>query len=304
MLLFNSPTRRRSNHSDSPAGIIRSLESRVLLAGNVSASLSAAGTLTINGDSNNNRIDITDDGLGTIVVHEDAGGSVNGSNDIEFNSADVKNVVINGRAGNDDVRVVDLDISGFLTANLGAGMDDFSVDTSHIGGKLTILGSVGNDHIDLFTTEVDGATYINSDGGSDQVHFQDFLAHGIVTVLTGVGDDEVEIFDGASTFDQAVKVLTDGGSDYVRAGDGTTFDGSVTVKTGGNADLVEASTSTFNGDVTVLLGAGADEITLTGNTFNQSVFLDGGANQDILFNDGTNIFASTPTIKRIETTVL
>lgn len=304
MLFSHSPTRRRSTKSVSQAGIIRSLESRVLLAGNVTASLSAAGTLTINGDSNNNRIDITDDGLGTIVVHEDAGGTVNGSNDIEFNSADVKNVVINGRAGNDDVRVVDLDISGFLTANLGAGMDDFSVDTSHIGGKLTVLGSVGNDHIDLFTTEVDGATYINSDGGSDQVHFQDFLAHGVVTVLTGVGDDEVEISDGASTFDQAVNVLTDGGSDYVRAGDGTTFDGAVTINTGANADQVEASTSTFNGKVTVLLGAGADEITVTGNTFNQAVFLDGGANQDILFNDGTNLFAFTPTVKRIETTVL
>lgn len=304
MLSFINPTRRRSSKSVSQAGATSALESRVLLAGNVSASLSAGGTLTINGDSNNNRIDVTDDGLGTIVVHEDALGTVNGSNDIEFNSADVKNIVIRGRAGNDDVRLLNLNLSGSLWANLGSGKDDFSVDNSHFGGKLTILGSLGDDHIDLRTTEVDGATYVNSDGGSDQVHFQDFLAHGKVVVFTGVGDDEVEVFNGASTFEQAVRIHTDGGSDYVRVGDGTTFDGAVTVNTGSNADRVEASLSTFNGNVSVSLGSGADEITVTGNTFNQAVTLDGGSNQDILFNDGTNTFAFTPVVRRIETIIV
>lgn len=301
MLFFNTPTRRRSTKSVSQAGATSALESRVLLAGNVSASLSAAGTLTINGDSNNNRIDVT--GVGTdIIVHEDAGGTVNGSNDIVFTAANVKNIVINGFAGNDDVQVANIDISGFLSAQLGTGIDDFQTDASHIGGNLAVFGGRGNDHIDLFTTEVDGFTYVNSGLGADQVHFFDFLGHGNVGVQSGLGNDEVEIFAGASTFDQVVSVRNSGGSDAVTIGAGTTFDGDVLVRTGGGADKVTSTGSTFNGRVNILLGGGADTLTATGNTFNQAVTLDGGAGKnDVLNNDATNIFAVTPTIKRFET---
>ena len=124
--------RRRNAVQATRAGIASSLESRVLLAGNVSARL-ANGTLTIHGDGSNNAVNVIDDGAGNITITEYVNGTVNGGNDIVFASADVQNITISGKAGNDRFYVEGVKLTGNVKIDLDAGNDSGQVYFSESG---------------------------------------------------------------------------------------------------------------------------------------------------------------------------
>ena len=132
-------SRRRNPVEASRVGVAGLMESRVLLSGSVSAQL-ADGVLTVHGDRSGNEIVVTDDGAGHIVVSEVDGGKVNGGNDIEFDSAEVKSIAISGKGGNDIITVATVAVDENISISGNAGDDEVIVADSLIGRKLSLQG--------------------------------------------------------------------------------------------------------------------------------------------------------------------
>ena len=181
--------------------MLEPLETRVLLSGNVTATLDGR-RLIIVGDEKDNRIEIDreDDDPRTVceIRGFDSGNTkVNGAYQVgRFEN--VRSVVIRLRSGADHVHVDDdVDLPGNLTIFLGSGADGVTftdekpnrdnpgdAPTVRIGGNVLIRGKSGDDHVDIDDTVIRGAVDLFGGPGHDQFdlednHFErDFAFHG------------------------------------------------------------------------------------------------------------------------------
>jgi hypothetical protein len=182
--------------------------------------LNSSGTMFISGTEGANTITLQVLG-GTIGVTSAGFGSFNRS------AAGVSRIVINGRGGNDIVRIESN--GGIATeVNTGAGDDfiDFSFgfrDLDQITGSTTVLGGAGNDRISIFDhNNVSPATYTITSARFDRPGWGGFFYAADVeseSMTTGLTPDTVNVL---STFaNQPVILNSSGGNDTVNIGNGT-----------------------------------------------------------------------------------
>ena len=193
---------------------------QVQYGGGLGYVLNSSGTMFISGTEGANTITLQVLG-GTIGVTSAGFGSFNRS------AAGVNRIVINGRGGNDVIRIESN--GGVATeVNTGAGDDfiDFSAgfrDLDQITGGTTVSGGAGNDRISIFDhSNVGPATYTITSARFDRPGWGGFFYAADIeseSLVTGMTPDTVNVL---STFsNQPVILNSSGGNDVVNIGNGT-----------------------------------------------------------------------------------
>ncbi len=229
--LFRQLNRRRPEHNQLQ---VEHLESRMLLAGNVLASV-VNGTLTLLGDDANNSVIVStfydsEYGDGFRVEGQDKDGKteINGSCDpAEFFGVTNLNSDLIG--GDDDFALTnDLDsllsclgitepspetanfisedfyVPGWVVIQMGDGHNRVGVGSGEIGQRLLIQGGKDGDEVGICETKVGGNLVIQTFGGADDVFIHDSKTVGITRILTANGYSDVKI-DGYCTQNLVVR---------------------------------------------------------------------------------------------------
>jgi hypothetical protein len=268
---------------------VERLEDRLLMAVDITQN---GGNLIITGDDASENIHVHSDGS-YVRVHVDVDGD--GTEDIDETYSGVTNLTIRTNGGDDYVTVSDLDLSGTLRIETGAGYDEVRVgpvedyfETGNYYGDV----SIGKD-LRINTGSEDDEVYVQGDGsyetsigrtldirtqdGDDEVVVR---AHGgggtldidgNLLIQTGDGDDIAGITsttDSQLTLDGNATIKTGAGDDDVgvQAADGSTLDidGYVTIETGAGYDLVRVNARDgvlhLRDRLTIETGAGDDEV--------------------------------------------
>jgi hypothetical protein len=250
---------------------LQTLEGRDVPAGNVFASLSATGVLTLVGDNAANAVTIRITGT-SVTVAGDPGTTVDGLPLVSAPRA-VQAVQAAMNGGNDVVRIdptANFFVPGSVAVNLGEGTNSLSLQTAGriVLGSLAVAGGTGNDAIAVaggFGTGsiITGAASIGTGGGANAVTLRRVAVGGPVAVATGDGADTLTI--DASTFFNTFTANLGAGNDAIRI-----------AQARGSATPVE-----FRGTVSVHAGVGNDTLLLgragaAGGDVNSRVIFHGG----------------------------
>lgn len=312
--------------------VVESLESRLALAGNVTA-FAAGPNLYLYGDALDNELRITGTALGALTI-TGVGTSVNGTANGTLNVTGIWNIVADMGNGNDTARFLTADINGLLRYNGGNGNDNLFFGEGNNGfnsfGSVQALMGAGNDEVsvndDEFTafysftatngegnntTDLDpfvelflGVTTITGGSGSDFVDIGDVLVTtGFITVNSGAGDNDF-FLDGNVTVNGGISVIGGAGPDNFEPGDGggnqLTVNGSIVASLGDGVNFTEFST--VNNDITGVIsyvgGSGIDTFDFDTTTFDVlSISLAMGAGDNIvLLNEGASTIRGALTI--------
>ena len=211
---------------------VESLEARQMMAGDVSVSINGNGDLFVIGDGADNNVDISTDLItGDLIIAGNEGTNIvfDGESantqviSLETDFTLGRNLTINMRGGDDEVRVDHLDVVSDVTAVLGSGDDtlDLSGFTSAVwislgysgtelwtkdtGEAITVTGPwrematvTGIDHItgtgyDDWISGDAGGNLLDGGGGSD--HFVFYDGHGADRINGFDALDNGEVID-------------------------------------------------------------------------------------------------------------
>lgn len=302
---------------------VEKLEDRILLAGNITA-VQSGSQLVINGDADDNVINITNDGgAGTIEVSEVDGGTVNGGGPATF--AGITHIVVRGRAGDDGVMVDDIDIDGNLTIQLNQGDDVFAVvQESAIGGNVA-LSADGDDAVNLgiALSNVGGSVQFTSRGGADDLALFQVGIGGQVVINAGHGFNAVDV----TGVDVAGKFVVNDGADNlnlnltdVLVGSTLNIDagargdsniilhdigvgGQMWIRTGDGEDFVHVCHVEVDLGTVIALRESDDILEVGDSTFHSHFQASGGPHQsgDEIVDLDNNTFDVDPIITRFET---
>lgn len=297
------------------------LESRALLAGDISAHV-FGGVLVLVGDSADNGVKIQVSGDSLEVIGTDAGGA---ATTINGQTSFIANGVTGGlaawlRNGNDSLAFGDgsaVTIPGTVVVGTGNGDDSISGSLNN-GGRAILTTGAGSDNVSL-TDSVLGSLAITTDfWGSanpegDTVSLDGVQANRGAVIGTGGGNDTVDI-SGESAFPMFLSIATGDGVDEVSltgtAEAPVTVGNALIIATGRGNDVVNAAyvavdgvatISNLSGNATVTLdhvdatdglfawlGSGDDSLAIS-NSSSARAGLGGGAGSDTLTLD-TNSF--------------
>lgn len=203
------------------------------------------------------------------------------------------NVLVSNSDGDITNWLRDVVVLGNAAFNLGSGKSDNVIDNylaafpTEVRGNLTFTGSgptmirhggsmtgagmvVGKDfrvstgaeydQLYLFRAEVGGRTVLSLGEGDSFVSIDDAAFHGTLTLTTGSGVDKffLETLLGTpapTTFEKAATIRQGAGNDYVRLGDGTTWDDNMRI--------------VFLAPVVIHYGAGVNEFWFWGDPIYQ-----------------------------------
>jgi|GEM_PF-5441642 len=258
---------------------LEGLETRAMLAGNVTASVSG-GTLFVTGDNADNNVVIQQTGTDqfTVVGVTGSATTVNGKPEgIVFTGNGVRNFEINLRGGNDTLGISnDLTYLDALSAELVAGpvvppVTPAATTASALSlrGYANIRGGVGNDAIAV-NLRAGASIFVDANAGSDAVVVEGSTAVSLV-VNTDTGNQStdgadylrvrnVAISSGAivaNTFsgDDTLLITDDSAAAFViNSGVGATISGQTDV------DNLIAARLVARGDVLIFAGAGDDAV--------------------------------------------
>ena len=231
---------------------LEELESRYLLAGNVTAAITD-GDLVVTGDNQPNEFRIIDNGSTGQIVRGLNGTKVNGVSDGQFNTGDLA------------VNNISIDANG--------GDDDFVLRVSNLTGNLDILGDKGNDQIEVVQSSANDAQ-IRGGIGVDSIKIgQTNLRE--AQVFTGNGNDNVLVT--ASNFAAALSIETDLGNDSVSVTGSQTFFSGITpntfsIRTGSGNDTVFVARN-FIGNIDMRLGDNRDEAIIEQTTVRSNAYI-------------------------------
>jgi hypothetical protein len=265
---------------------VEMLESRTLLAGNVTASV-AGGSLVIDGDDLGNGFQITQnaDGTHTVTGLDFAGSptTVNGMAAETFAGV-TRDFKIKTKRGHDFI---------FLRGDPIPLMVP-----RHVG----ITSAQDDDNILIQDTTVNGKTGIRSGTENDIIQFVRSTLKDAVKVRAHGGDDLLGMF--SSTFERKVSADMSAGVDEVLLGrdapelDGSTFRDEAKFSLGTENDHLETNESMFDADVAFLGLSGDDDFDIFDSVFAAKVGINGGKDTDTLTDVG-NTYAVPPTVVSI-----
>ena len=244
-----------------------------MMAGDVSVSFSPsdANDLVIEGDEQGNQIQITSVGDDRVRITGLNGTTVNDQPFVEETVGD--DIRIDMLAGNDEVRVHDLDLDGTshadLTIKLGADHDFASVESSKVTDDLRIYGSTGADEVlvDNVIIDDDLAIELNGLGDRPRVNLQ------TATVRDAVVGDDLRIIGGS-------------GIDHIDLVDCVVND-NIDVDTAGDQDRITITGSEAD-DLYAKSGADKDQVLLMNNDVVDHFFADLGTSDDTLHVEGND----------------
>lgn len=276
-------------------GCVEPLERRQMLAGDVTAVMTSAGTLRITGSNEANQIIITDDGFGHIDVRGKAGSgtTVNGALVHGFlnttNGEVARDLIINMRGGDDFVEIDDIAIVRNTRLNMGSGNDTVGMFDTGTRGNLRVSLGTGDDLVGFSRTTQENNVRINGGAGVDTVGIAHcFSVNGRTNINTGSGGDAILL---QGEFDKPVVVSAGSGEDFVRTNRMTVHDRVRFQLGGGDDELVVGSIwASFEPfDLTVVGGAGFDTLVKhpTAPTFTERTIDAGLVNPgaDLIVND-------------------
>ena len=190
---------------------VESLETRKMLAGNVSVNVSG-DNLVIKGDGEGNRIYIYESGGTVWVSGEDTeltgDGEGAGKFDTEIVATELNKLTVKLKGGDDFLRITGdgIEINGIARINTGGGHDD------------VLLASEAAKAVDFESSgESYGKFLIKTGGGDDDVEVDYWDFYGAMSLMTGSGHDNVYVGDyGDAGFYSKAKVSLGGDDDYLR----------------------------------------------------------------------------------------
>ena len=279
---FGTNARRRAQWPSTAGqfGSQSGLESRMLLAGNVTAQL-VNGDLHLTGDSAANDIKVTKTSAG-VIVQGKSGTTINGvATDFVAYATSVTttgDIVASLGGGDDKIQIDNLTLDGNLTVVGGEGKDSLGLTQSTIHGSVIFVGAGGDDTFYAESSTIDGSVVADMGEGNDLVGFTSTRVKKNLDVTGGRGNDRVNL-DGA-TIDNWLLASMGKGNDDIRLANGTTTN-HVRLMTGGGEDLVQIDASHTTGSFFADLGRGNDSVSLVGAAqFDHSFILLGGPGRD------------------------
>ncbi len=297
---------------------VESLETRQLLAGNVAMSINGAGDLRLNGDSQDNHVEIS-----MAVVNGEFVGEVRGlaGTTIQFNGqqatthqfelaesqfgtpASVRDVRVSLGGGDDNLRIVPwlgavsrgFNVGRDLRVNLGTGDDTFEYRGAG-GTEINIDGLP----VFLADTYVVGDARIAGQSGNDTLEFNQLTAFGSLDVLSGAADgarafdasDLIEINDSAGL--AGASIVGGARATEIKIDGLGTDEGDLVIRGGGGHDDLLLDRLVSGGDTRLDLGSGVAlrEILVLGNSrLNSDLDITGGGgSQRVIFStDGIGL---------------
>lgn len=220
---------------------VEALEKKQMLAGTVTATITGAGHLVINGDSNDNNITVEVSAAGDVDITANDGETIidNGfsssqlSGDVRINlrggddyiyldgpvysNSPIDDVRIVGGAGDDYINARHLSgLSGNVKISGGGGSDYLALKYSDVSGNVSISGGSGDDMVGAsYNEDISGNLRISTGGGNDSVYMVGATVQGNASVLTGSGNDNAYIKE--NSFSGNARLSMGGGNDSVIA---------------------------------------------------------------------------------------
>lgn len=246
-------------------GRIESLEGRILLSGDVSAVVHE-GNLNLQGDGEDNLVEVTVTGDGVIVRGLD-GTTINGAGDdfVAFAGVDTidGNLVVNlrggddvlllsgglnvgrdvrfhGGAGDDRVGLENVSIGHDFNARMSHGDDGIHIEDSSIGGQVHVISGEGDETLAIRTTSIGGDLKLGAKRGDAAVHLDETMVAGRMRLSFGGGNDGVFVEDSEL--------------------------GQLVVRSRSGDDFVMAESTHVAGKVRIGLGRGDDAVVMTGSS--------------------------------------
>jgi hypothetical protein len=240
------------------------LESRIALAGDVSALLSGQD-LSLFGDSLGNEIRLSQATNGNVTVTGLNGTTVNGRPSVTFTRPNLIKTEVFLNEGND--RLVIAGAAGYTVTNdlnieLGQGSDILSFSNARIGANLGVKGDSGFDRVTATGLRV----------GTD-AYFE-------------MGQDASNVSLSSSTIGQNLTLIGDAAADVFSLS-GVTLGGDLNLETKEGADRITVTTLNTR-SVIVNTDLGADIVTLTSVTSTEDIKVNTGKDNDTLRLDRVN----------------
>jgi hypothetical protein len=255
---------------------IELLESRTLLAGNVTVNV-VGGSLIITGDDLDNRFIITQFQRPPgefLVGAQGVDTTFNGQPNFVANGV-TKDIRISTLGGNDSVSLVDAQVPGSLLFDGGAGDDDLvgrlvSRQATEIGKHLTVTNGDGQDKTQFESCTIRGNATVTNGAGGSTTEFKNCQV-GSLSIQSDAGADEVEV---SATIVRKNLTVRSGDGDTEVDIEGTRVNGTTILESREGFDDIDLEDNTiFNKKVVLMLGNGGSQTTMEQTTFRKGFFL-------------------------------
>lgn len=234
------------------------LESRALLAGNVTAQM-LGQTAMVTGDSADNSVELVVE-AGNVVARGLDGTTINGSAD-DF-------VLATGAT----------ELPGSLLASLSSGNDTFVVNGVSVGQNVHVRGGSGNDTIAIQDLNVGGSVWMSGGRGNDLLTTSAVTIGRNLHVAGAAGSDDIVI--DASTVNRDTRLTGWTGNDDIVVRNSTLSDDLFIAGHRGN-DIILIDGGTVADRTRIHAGVGSDNVSLQGAAqFSGRVVAIGGAGRD------------------------
>lgn len=289
---------------------IESLETRNLLAGNVTTSVTGAGDLQIIGDVLGNEVHIDQIGLAAGEYRITGVGSpattVDGSTSPVVVTGVTRDLQFELDDGIDVVHVIGSDVArdvrfsggdgGIIFGTLYVGNSLFIEGGSDVGRNVRVTNGIHLDNFILNGSTVDGSVRVaNGNGDSLTEVIDGSTIGGNLTVTNGDGFDQLTIRD--SDVDGRVRADNGDGIDYGGTVYGSVTDvnsssaigGNLIIRNGDGLDLLSLADSSIAGRMAVINGDGGSDTSIsTGSVIvGNLTVLNGSGIDDVSISDAT-----------------
>lgn len=250
----------------------------------VAIELSVAGNLAVDANTGSDNVTIgagSVGGVGTLEVDSTIAGNFSALMGAGDDQLYVLNVAVSGssdlraHAGHDSVGVQGGAFAP-LTIDTSTGDDSVGVGSAHLGGSTNIRLGAGIDELAVVSVSLGGDVSIEADASSDDVVMAEVTGSGNISAVLGAGNDKFEISD--STFAGDIEVNGQAGHDTISLETSTVTHATVNGSTGD--DNVTFLTMVVNGNVNAQLDFGSDKFSALGLTATGDVTVDGSTGDD------------------------
>ena len=265
---------------------VEQLESRMLLAGNVTASLSTTGDLWIEGSSDDDWLELKRIGIGQWEAIPANNTTLNGSLGPQIFRVR-RDINVNLHEGNDSVGIKGQGVKKLadinsITIKAGSGIDLVVVENLALRSDLKMMGEADDDQLYLQNVAVPRSLVVEGNTGQDNVVLTNAAVSGDVSVNTGEQDDRITLNDG--NYKQNVTLVGGPGNDnaYIF---GSKINKNIQIDLGSTDeeehDLLDIRRLSAGNDLQVFVGAGSDYLTIINAAIGRNVRVVGDKGPDV-----------------------